>query len=62
MAALMRERVHRLACDTPIADNYFGWQAFSRPYDRAARRAVPDYLKAENFEHCARAWIGFAPK
>jgi S-adenosylmethionine-diacylglycerol 3-amino-3-carboxypropyl transferase len=50
MTSLLRSRVHRLACNTPIRENYFGWQAFSRSYDRAACRAMPDYLKPENFE------------
>ena len=49
MPALMRARVHRLACGTPIAENYFAWQAFSRSYDCRKRRALPEYLKAENF-------------
>ncbi len=45
-----RKRVRRLACDFPIADNYFAWQAFARRYDRVARQAVPDYLKESNYE------------
>ena len=45
-----RERVKRLACGFPLDDNYFAWQAFGRRYDHDHRRAVPDYLKAENFE------------
>ena len=45
-----RERTRRLACDFPIDDNYFAWQAFGRKYDTEGRRAVPDYLKAENFD------------
>jgi len=49
LVGLYRERVKRLACDFPIAENYFGWQAFGRSYDRAARRAMPEYLKEENF-------------
>jgi S-adenosylmethionine-diacylglycerol 3-amino-3-carboxypropyl transferase len=49
MTALLRERVHRLACNTPIAENYFGWQAFSRSYNRASTRALPAYLRPENF-------------
>ena len=57
MTALLRERVHRLACNTPIADNYFGWQAFSRQYDRAAGRAMPDYLRRETFD-ALRADLG----
>ena len=46
----LRERVERLACDFPIADNYFAWQAFGRGYDVEGRNAVPAYLHAENYE------------
>lgn len=46
---LFCERVRRLACDFPIADNYFAWQAFSRGYDCEHRQAVPSYLRPENF-------------
>lgn len=49
MAALLKERLRRLACDFDIKENYFAWQAFGRSYDRELRRAVPRYLKAENF-------------
>jgi hypothetical protein len=45
----LRERVERLACDFPIEDNYFAWQAFGRGYDIEGRIAVPAYLKAENY-------------
>lgn len=45
-----RERVKRLACAFPIQENYFAWQAFARRYDTENRRAVPEYLKAENHE------------
>ena len=45
-----RERVRRLACDFPIDENYFAWQAFARKYDTENRKAIPEYLKAENFE------------
>ncbi len=47
---LYRERVRRLACDFPIDDNYFAWQAFARKYDTETRKAVPEYLKEENYE------------
>lgn len=46
---VLRERVERLACDFPVKDNYFAWQAFGRGYDLAAREAVPDYLRPENY-------------
>ncbi len=45
-----RERVRRLAVDFPISDNYFAWQAFGRRYDTENSIAIPEYLKAENFE------------
>jgi S-adenosylmethionine-diacylglycerol 3-amino-3-carboxypropyl transferase len=50
MAALLKARLKRLACDFPIEDNYFAWQAFGRSYDREHRRAVPPYLRAAAFE------------
>lgn len=46
----LRARVERLACDFPIAENYFAWQAFSRGYDLKHRMAVPPYLRQENYE------------
>jgi len=49
-----RERAKRLACDYPIQENYFAWQAFGRRYDTENRRAVPEYLKAENYETLKR--------
>jgi len=48
--AVLRERVERLACDFPIHDNYFAWQAFGRGYDLANRDAVPAYLRPEVYE------------
>jgi len=45
-----RERAKRLACDFPISENYFAWQAFARRYDTEGRIAVPKYLKSENYE------------
>ena len=47
---IYRERTKRLAVEFPIRDNYFAWQAFSRKYDTKNRRAIPDYLKTENYE------------
>ena len=46
----LRQRVERLACDFPIQENYFAWQAFGRGYDIEGRSAVPPYLKQENYE------------
>jgi len=47
---IYRDRVRRLACDFPIDENYFAWQAFARKYDTENRRAIPEYLKEENFD------------
>lgn len=47
---IYRERAKRLACDYPIKENYFAWQAFGRKYDTEKRSAVPEYLKEENYE------------
>ncbi len=48
--ASLRDRVERLACDFPIADNYFAWQAFGRGYDLEHREAIPDYLRRGTYE------------
>lgn len=45
-----RDRARRLAVDYPIYENYFAWQAFARRYDTENRQAIPEYLKAENYE------------
>lgn len=50
MAGLLRGRLERLACDFPLEDNYFAWQAFGRGYDRDHRRAVPPYLARVNWD------------
>lgn len=51
---LYRERVRRLACDFPVSDNYFTWQALSRRYDVERRSALPEYLKPEGYDACRR--------
>ncbi len=50
MAMLLKARLERMACQFPISDNYFAWQAFGRGYDRNNKQAVPRYLKQENYE------------
>jgi S-adenosylmethionine-diacylglycerol 3-amino-3-carboxypropyl transferase len=47
---IYRTRTKRLAVSYPIYENYFAWQAFARKYDTQNRQAVPEYLKAENYE------------
>ncbi|MER3431070.1 MAG: DUF3419 domain-containing protein [Blastocatellia bacterium] len=44
-----RNRIRRFACEFPISENYFAWQAFGRRYDTQRRKALPAYLKRENF-------------
>lgn len=48
---IYRNRVRRLACDFPIDENYFAWQAFARKYDTENRKAIPNYLKPDNYAH-----------
>ena len=43
---IYKERVHRLAVEFPIQENYFAWQAFARRYDTENHCAIPEYLKA----------------
>jgi S-adenosylmethionine-diacylglycerol 3-amino-3-carboxypropyl transferase len=47
---IYKKRTKRLAVEYPIYENYFAWQAFARKYDTENRRAVPEYLKQENYE------------
>lgn len=50
MHTLLKERARKLACDFPLQENYFAWQAFNRTYDTKHRQAIPDYLKSEHFQ------------
>jgi len=47
---VLRERVERLACDFPINENYFAWQAFGRGYDVENREAIPAYLRRDIYD------------
>lgn len=47
---IYKKRTRRLAVEFPVYENYFAWQAFARKYDTERRRAVPEYLKKENYE------------
>ncbi len=49
IAAVLHHRLQRLACDFPLADNYFARQAFGRSYGGAAGGALPPYLAADQF-------------
>ena len=48
--SVLRERVERLACDFPIQENYFAWQAFGRGYDVEHKEAVPAYLQRDTYD------------
>jgi S-adenosylmethionine-diacylglycerol 3-amino-3-carboxypropyl transferase len=50
IASVLKQRVERLACDFPIRDNYFAWQAFGRRYDLADDPSLPPYLQARHFD------------
>ncbi len=47
---VLRARVEKLACDFPMRENYFAWQAFARGYDLEKRQAVPAYLQREVYD------------
>lgn len=50
MASVLRARLERLACDFPLANNYFAWQAFGRRYASGGSGPLPPYLERENFD------------
>ncbi len=48
IAAVLRHRLEKLACDFPLRDNYFAWQAFGRGYGDDPAAPLPPYLRPEN--------------
>ena len=50
MAAVLRERLEKLACGFALSENYFAWQAFARSYAGEAEGPLPPYLKRANFD------------
>jgi S-adenosylmethionine-diacylglycerol 3-amino-3-carboxypropyl transferase len=54
VARICLERVRRLACEFPVADNYFAWLAFGGRYDEEHRQGVPEYLREEHHERLRR--------
>ena len=50
MAEVLRLRLEKLACDFPLRDNYFAWQAFARRYPAPDEAALPRYLDPAHFE------------
>ncbi|NGO50629.1 DUF3419 family protein [Allomesorhizobium camelthorni] len=49
MASVLSARLEKLACDFPLKDNYFAWQAFARRYPAPGEAALPAYLDAANY-------------
>ncbi|MGE0211758.1 MAG: DUF3419 family protein [Parvibaculaceae bacterium] len=54
MAEVLKERLRKLACDFPLKENYFAWQAFGRSYGLEAHAALPPYLERAHFETVRR--------
>lgn len=50
MAPVLRQRLEKLACDFPLTDNYFAWQAFGRGYAAGDAGPLPPYLMRDHFE------------
>ncbi|SDR53553.1 S-adenosylmethionine-diacylglycerol 3-amino-3-carboxypropyl transferase [Rhizobiales bacterium GAS191] len=50
IAAVLRQRLERLACGFDITTNYFAWQAFGRGYAMTGDEALPPYLQRRNFD------------
>lgn len=50
IVSLFRERVRRLACDFPIQQNYFAWQAFGRRYNVNNPESLPIYLQPQHYD------------
>ncbi|HCB76642.1 MAG TPA: DUF3419 domain-containing protein [Sphingomonas bacterium] len=48
IAAVLRHRLEKLACDFSLQDNYFAWQAFGRGYGEGPAAPLPPYLRPEN--------------
>lgn len=46
-----RRRTERLACNFPVSENYFAWQAFARCYNLKEQAALPLYLQEEHYEN-----------
>lgn len=61
MSEVLIERLRKLACDFPLNENYFAWQAFARRYDTGETAALPPYLQREHFSAVKRGAGRIAP-
>jgi S-adenosylmethionine-diacylglycerol 3-amino-3-carboxypropyl transferase len=50
MHEVIYERLEHLACDYPLSENYFAWQAFNRSYGTNEHAPLPPYLQRGNFQ------------
>ncbi|BAK67110.1 conserved hypothetical protein [Sphingobium sp. SYK-6] len=50
MAAVLRRRLEKLACDHDLKSNYFAWQAFGRAYGRHQDAPLPPYLEERHYD------------
>ena len=57
MSLVLRQRLEKLACDFPLSENYFAWQAFGRGYAETdggkkdgESGPLPPYLQARHFQ------------
>ncbi|TVQ52855.1 MAG: DUF3419 family protein [Rhodobacteraceae bacterium] len=50
MARVLKDRLERLACGWPMAENYFAWQAFARGYAPGDGGPLPLYLQRRHWE------------
>ena len=57
LATLVRSRVERLACDFPIQENWFAWQAFGRRYPGQGTACRPT-CGPRTSRRCARGSTG----
>lgn len=55
MHEVLKERLEHLACDYPLSENYFAWQAFNRGYGTGENDPLPPYLQRGNFEKLREA-------
>jgi len=49
MSVVLKQRLEKLVCDFPIAENYFAQQAFGRGYPSGDGGPLPLYLQSHNF-------------
>jgi len=50
MASVLCARLRRLACEFPLTENYFAWQAFGRGYPISDDGPLPPYLRPANYD------------